>query len=61
MSVIHAGLSVADDTTLRWSTDRLSEGRYHISATSLPLQNLAFFAGGIKAGGIFQGPTGMIY
>ncbi len=49
ISTIHAGLSVADNTTLRWSTDRLSEGRYHISATSLPFQNLAFFAGGMTA------------
>jgi hypothetical protein len=60
VSTIHAGLSVADDPTSRWSTGRLSEGRYDISATSLSLQNLAFFAGGIITGGISPGPRGMI-
>ncbi len=39
-------VDIFDGNTGAWSTAKLSVGRYGLSATSLPSQGLALFAGG---------------
>ncbi len=39
-------VDIFDGSSGRWSTAALSAGRYSLSATSLPNQGLAIFAGG---------------
>ena len=42
-------VDIYDGITRSWSTARLSQARFNLAATSLPLQGLAFFAGGESA------------
>ena len=39
-------VDIYDGTSRSWSTARLSRARFNLAATSLPIQGLAFFAGG---------------
>ncbi len=39
-------VDIFDGSSGRWSTANLSVARYYVSATSLPNQGLAIFAGG---------------
>ena len=39
-------VDIYDGTTRSWSTARLSRARFNLAASSLPIQGLAFFAGG---------------
>ena len=39
-------VDIYDGTTRSWSTARLSRARFNLAAASLPIQGLAFFAGG---------------
>ena len=43
-------VDIFDGSSGRWSTAVLSVGRYYLSATSLPNQGLAIFAGGTTDG-----------
>ena len=42
-------VDIFDGKAGSWSTAKLSVGRYRLSATSLPFQGLALFAGGAGA------------
>ena len=44
---IYDTVDVFDSATNSWTTAQLSEARYGLASTSLPLQGLALFAGGI--------------
>ena len=44
---IYDTVDMFDSETNSWTTAQLSEARYGLASTSLPLQGLALFAGGI--------------
>ena len=44
---IYDTVDVFDSAPNSWTTAQLSEARYGLASTSLPLQGLALFAGGI--------------
>jgi hypothetical protein len=45
-------VDIFDGATRTWSTARLSAGRAALTATSLPSQGLALFAGGFHDGAL---------
>ena len=51
---IYDTVDVFDSETNLWTTAQLSEARYGLASTSLPLQGLALFAGGIGMTGSFD-------